>query len=144
MMDYVFVVSPLSAEDGGGFVAYVPDLPGCMSDGDTPEEATRNVQLAIKEWLDCAVARKMEVPPPGSRIAAASMAHKRLSAAFSGLVKDVEDMRANVGHLDHRLDEIERKIAELDERFENNQAWARFGDLIGKPEGEETKPLHAC
>ena len=31
---YAIIVEPLSAEDGGGFVATVPDLPGCMSDGD--------------------------------------------------------------------------------------------------------------
>lgn len=32
-------VQQLPAEDGGGFVATVPDLPGCISDGETPEEA---------------------------------------------------------------------------------------------------------
>ena len=36
---YPVIVSPLSEEDGGGFLATVPDLPGCMSDGETPEEA---------------------------------------------------------------------------------------------------------
>ena len=33
----------LHAEDGGGYLAVVPDLPGCMSDGDTPAEAVQNV-----------------------------------------------------------------------------------------------------
>ena len=51
------VVSPLSEDDGGGFLATVPDLPGCMSDGETPAEAIENVQDAIEEWLD--LARKM-------------------------------------------------------------------------------------
>ena len=32
---YTHVVSPLSAEDGGGFLITFPDLPGCMSDGET-------------------------------------------------------------------------------------------------------------
>jgi hypothetical protein len=36
---YNVVVEPLSKEDGGGFVATVPDLPGCMSDGETEAEA---------------------------------------------------------------------------------------------------------
>ncbi|MGH1356548.1 MAG: type II toxin-antitoxin system HicB family antitoxin [Thalassovita sp.] len=34
--DYPIVLVPLCEEDGGGFAAYVPDLPGCMSDGETP------------------------------------------------------------------------------------------------------------
>ena len=38
-LDYAVMIAPLSAEDGGGFLATVPDLPGCMSDGETPEEA---------------------------------------------------------------------------------------------------------
>ena len=37
-MRYPVVIEPLAPEDGGGFVATVPDLPGCMSDGETPEE----------------------------------------------------------------------------------------------------------
>lgn len=31
---YRIVVQPLPAEDGGGYLAYVPDLPGCMADGE--------------------------------------------------------------------------------------------------------------
>ncbi len=36
---YPIVVEPLLVEEGGGFFATVPDLPSCMSDGATPEEA---------------------------------------------------------------------------------------------------------
>jgi antitoxin HicB len=46
---YPVIVSPLSDEDGGGFLATVPDLPGCMSDGETPAEAIENVRDAIEE-----------------------------------------------------------------------------------------------
>jgi hypothetical protein len=38
-LEYPVVVEPLPIEEGGGFIATVPDLPGCMSDGATPEEA---------------------------------------------------------------------------------------------------------
>ena len=47
---YTVVVAPLAEEDGGGYLTRVPDLPGCMSDGDTPEEAVTNVQDAIAAW----------------------------------------------------------------------------------------------
>ena len=46
------VVVALSEEDGGGYAAYAPYLQGCMSDGDTPEQATRNLADAICEWRE--------------------------------------------------------------------------------------------
>ena len=39
---YPFTIRPLSAEDGGGFLIEYPDLPGCHSDGETPEQAIVN------------------------------------------------------------------------------------------------------
>lgn len=144
MMDYLFVIAPLSEEDGGGFVAYVPDLPGCMSDGDTPEQAALNIQDAILEWLDCAAERKMEIPPPGSRLAEVAGEHKQLSEAYKALVNDLESMRANVDHLDARLCEVERKIADLDEKIENNHAWTRFEQLIGAQDPQKGQIAQMC
>jgi len=63
-LKYPVIVSPLSEEDGGGFLATVPDLPGCMSDGETPAEAIDNVQDAIEEWLDLARKLGREIPVP--------------------------------------------------------------------------------
>ena len=37
---------------GASFLAVVPALPGCTSDGSTPEEALCNVQDAIVEWIE--------------------------------------------------------------------------------------------
>ena len=50
--EYRIVIEPLPPEDGGGFVAYVPDLPGCMSDGETREEAAHNISDAIECWIE--------------------------------------------------------------------------------------------
>jgi len=61
-LSYPVIVSPLNDEDGGGFVATVPDLPGCMSDGETPTEALENVQDAIEEWLDLARKLGRDIP----------------------------------------------------------------------------------
>jgi len=63
-LEYPILIAPLSPEDGGGFVATVPDLPGCMSDGDTPEEAMHNVMDAIEEWIDASRMLGRGVPPP--------------------------------------------------------------------------------
>ena len=51
-LEYPVVVEPLLPEDGGGFLATVPDLPGCATDGETPEEALRAAQGAIAEWIE--------------------------------------------------------------------------------------------
>lgn len=62
--EYSIMVEPLSAEDGGGFIATVPDLPGCMSDGETEVEARQNIQTAINDWIRHAAAEGRRVPPP--------------------------------------------------------------------------------
>jgi antitoxin HicB len=48
---YPFTIRPLSEEDGGGFAIEYPDLPGCISDGETPEEAFENGSDAVKAYL---------------------------------------------------------------------------------------------
>lgn len=66
---YSVLVEPLSEEDGGGFLATVPDLPGCMSDGETPEEAIVNVQDAIVAWLEAAEEMGRPIPRPSRKVA---------------------------------------------------------------------------
>jgi len=70
-LDYTVIIEPLSDEDGGGFVASVPDLPGCMSDGETPEEALSNVRDAIAAWIEEAHTMGRAVPTPSPRHVAA-------------------------------------------------------------------------
>jgi predicted RNase H-like HicB family nuclease len=44
----------LEREDDGGFVASVPSLPGCVSQGDSRDEAMKNVREAIEVYIeDC-------------------------------------------------------------------------------------------
>lgn len=40
-IEYPFEIRPLSEDDGGGYAVTFPDLPGCRSDGGTPEQARR-------------------------------------------------------------------------------------------------------
>jgi antitoxin HicB len=64
--EYLVLIAPLSAEDGGGYIALVPDLVGCMSDGSTREEALANAQQAILEWMDAASEAGKKIPEPNS------------------------------------------------------------------------------
>jgi antitoxin HicB len=65
-LEYAVRIERLAESDGGGYLALVPDLPGCMSDGETPEEALRNVQEAIESWIEAAKESKLDVPRPTS------------------------------------------------------------------------------
>ncbi len=42
----------LEPSEDGGFTVYVPSLPGCISEGDTVEEALRNIEEAIELFLE--------------------------------------------------------------------------------------------
>ena len=70
-LQYAVKIEPLSTEDGGGYLATVPDLPGCMSDGDTPEQALAHVQDAIAAWLEGAAEWQVPVPKPVRLLSAA-------------------------------------------------------------------------
>lgn len=48
----------LEKDEAGYFVAEVPALPGCFSQGRTREEALQNVQEAIAGWLEVMEARQ--------------------------------------------------------------------------------------
>ena len=67
-IEYPFEIRPLSKDEGGGYSIVFPDLPGCRSDGATPEEAIENGRDALKAWL--AVAREFDdqLPKPFSAV----------------------------------------------------------------------------
>ncbi len=68
-LHYAVLVEPLSDEDGGGFLATVPDLPGCMTDAETPEEAVRLISGVIDEWIEEARKLGRDIPKPSKRAA---------------------------------------------------------------------------
>lgn len=63
-MNYAITVAPLSEEDGGGWIALVPDLPGCVGDGETAEAAFEDACAAMKEWMSEAHRLGREIPSP--------------------------------------------------------------------------------
>lgn len=53
-LQYPFTISILSTEEGGGYLIEFPDLPGCISDGDTIDEAISNGRDALFCWIQTA------------------------------------------------------------------------------------------
>lgn len=56
------------SEDDSAFLVEVPELPGCMADGKTYEEALANVQVVIAEWIETAKALGRPIPEPKGRL----------------------------------------------------------------------------
>jgi predicted RNase H-like HicB family nuclease len=53
------------------FVVEVPELPGCMADGATYEEAVANVQIVVQEWIETAKSLGRPIPEPKGKLACA-------------------------------------------------------------------------
>ena len=63
--DYPFTIRHLSKNDGGGYLIEFPDLPGCMSDGETIDEAIENGRDAVICWISAAKEIGRDIPQPG-------------------------------------------------------------------------------
>ena len=50
--EYRITIRPLSKEEGGGYFVEYPEIPGCMSEGETVEEAIANGREALRDCLD--------------------------------------------------------------------------------------------
>ena len=50
------------------FIAEVPELPGCMADGKTYQEAIANAEVVMQEWMEAAKELGRTVPEPKGRL----------------------------------------------------------------------------
>ena len=50
------------------YVVDIPELPGCMADGATYQEAVKNAEVIIQEWIDTAHAKGRSIPKPRGRL----------------------------------------------------------------------------
>lgn len=56
------------SEEDGAFVVEVPELPGCMADGETYEQAVANARQVIEEWIETARELSRPIPEPRGRL----------------------------------------------------------------------------
>ena len=57
------------SKDDQAFIAEVPELPGCVADGATYQEALANVETVIQEWIETAKDLGRPIPEPKGRLA---------------------------------------------------------------------------
>lgn len=63
-LKYPVAIRPLTKEEGGGFLVEFPQLPGCMADGATVEEALCQAEDALESWLATAKEFHDVIPKP--------------------------------------------------------------------------------
>lgn len=56
------------SDEDGVFIAEVPELPGCMADGITRQEALTNAEIIIQEWIETAKEIGRVIPQPKGRL----------------------------------------------------------------------------
>lgn len=56
------------SESDNCFLVEVPELPGCMADGQTYQDAVTNVEVVIKEWIETATELGRTIPKPKGRL----------------------------------------------------------------------------
>jgi len=56
------------SDEDQAFVVEVPELPGCMADGETYEQAVANVRQVIAEWIETARETGRPIPEPRGRL----------------------------------------------------------------------------
>jgi predicted RNase H-like HicB family nuclease len=56
------------SETDQAFLVEVPELPGCMADGETYQEAVQNTEIIIQEWIETAQSLGRPIPEPRGRL----------------------------------------------------------------------------
>ena len=56
------------SEEDQLFIVDVPELPGCMADGETYEQAVTNARQVIEEWIATAQELGRPIPKPKGRL----------------------------------------------------------------------------
>ena len=56
------------SKEDNAVIAEVPELPGCMADGESYNEALQNIQVIINEWIETAKSLGRPVPSPKGKL----------------------------------------------------------------------------
>lgn len=56
------------SEQDSAFIVEVPELPGCMADGQTYQEAVTNAEIVIQQWIETAKELGRSIPEPKGRV----------------------------------------------------------------------------
>ena len=94
---YQFTVRPLSIDEGGGYLVEYPEIPGCMSDGETIEEAISNGREALRDCVEVFKESGRKLPKPS--IEAAQWRQRLPRTLYSKLTRQAENEGVSINSL---------------------------------------------
>lgn len=94
---YQFTVRPLTKEEGGGYLVEYPDIPGCMSDGETVEEAILHGREALRDCLEVFKESGRKLPKP--TVEAAQWRQRLPRTLYSKLTTQAENEGVSINNL---------------------------------------------
>jgi predicted RNase H-like HicB family nuclease len=120
-MKIEYSVNIMWCQSDGVYLATVPELPGCLADGETPEEAFNNLKIIAQEWVETAKEEKREIPKPLSvedYVRAHQQNEQKLAAEIkqfientvSNAVKDIVQKERELGEIGFRSSVYSRGI----------------------------------
>ncbi len=56
------------SDEDEAYLAEVPELAGCMADGESYSEALQNIEIVIQQWIDTAIELGREIPKPKGKL----------------------------------------------------------------------------
>lgn len=68
MMEAKYEIIVYWRQEDEAFIVVVPELPGCMADGRTYQEAVANVEVIINEWIETATKLGRPIPHPKGKL----------------------------------------------------------------------------
>jgi antitoxin HicB len=115
-----FEIRPLGEAEGGGYLVEFPDYPGCIADGETPEEALREGRDALKSYLGTLRELGRDIPVVGSSYSGqwrqrvpkslhAALAHRASLEGVSLNVLVTTMLAEGLGHRNSAMSETARK-----------------------------------
>ena len=75
---YRYAIEIFYSEDDDGYIAVVPELPGCSAFGETEESALGEVKIAMELWLATAEKEGREIPQPRGKELLTSLYEKAI------------------------------------------------------------------
>ena len=97
-LPYTIELLPIADSQGGGFTARLPEIGrlAIIGDGETPEEALKEIEIAMKLWIETAKKHGKPIPKPKSQII--NEPKKRFNVIFpESLLNEVDEYRGKHG-----------------------------------------------
>lgn len=136
---YPIVVSELPEEDGGGFVAHVLDLYGCIGDGETPEAAIADAMSAAESWIAEMKRLGRDIPEPGSELERARREHVKLRKAIKDLVEQtdaiISEQSSEINRLICEVSDLRTEIMSLEQELhtdDDRPLWITANSVIAR------------